>query len=123
MRSFLLVFGFLSCFILRSQTLDEIYTTWCKENIPVAHSEITKMVKKIWDDDTKASPLIELHCKSLNQLLIKIQSEGVNEEHLKAALAKWTQAPDDLKGQNWWEWPDTNWMRVQSEYVSLLASD
>ena len=121
----IVVTGFLVfiSFSQKAQTLDDIYTTWAKDNIPVAHNEITKVVKKIWgEDQSRAAPLIELHCKSLNLLLTKIQTEGVNQELLLQALTKWTEAPEDRKSQQWWEWPDTNWMRVQSEYESLLKN-
>lgn len=118
-------FLFLFCFGFGSytQSLDEIYTNWAKENIPNSHGQIEQMVMKIWgDDESRIKPLIELHCKSLNKLLIKIQSEGPNQEALAQALTKWSEAPDNARTEKWWEWPDTNWIRVEGEYNSLLEN-
>ncbi len=118
-----MIFFFLSLLfsVSHAQTLDEIYTNWAKDNIPKSHQQIEQMVVKIWGDDaSRTAPLIEMHCKALNQLLTKIQLEGPDVESLTFALNKWSQAPEDLRTQEWWEWPDTNWIRVQGEYNTLI---
>ncbi len=124
LRLQIVIFLVLLTFAGRAQsTLDEIYTTWAKDNIPKSHGQIVSMVNKVWGEDEKRTkPIIELQCKSLNQLLVKIQSEGVNQDFLFEALSKWSEAPEADRNQNWWEWPDTNWIQVQKTYNELLAA-
>ena len=40
---------------------------------------------------------------------------------LEQALKKWTQSSESERGDNWWEWPATNWVRVERDYKKLLA--
>lgn len=121
----LLIFPiYLSLLHIEAQTLDEVYTSWAEREIPVAHENIVKMVNILWPDNLqKAAPLVEAHCKALNRLLTEGQQGSLQAEQFQKALEKWSRAKENERKPEWWEWPDTNWIRVEVEYKQLLKSD
>jgi hypothetical protein len=108
-------------YYVQGQSLDDIYTKWAQREIPQSHQHITKMVERLWgDNELKSAQLVEAHCKALNHILVQVQNQTVDIDKLEMALNKWTQASEDLRVEKWWEWPDTNWIRVKTEYEKLL---
>jgi hypothetical protein len=115
----LMIFSFTIC----AQSLDDVYTSWAKREVPNSYKQIRTMVSDVWGDDEKrTAPLVELQCKALNGLLMSAQRGQINADILLVALDKWSKAADSEKGDMWWEWPNTNWMKVASEYKSLEKS-
>jgi hypothetical protein len=118
--STVLVIGIL--FSTSAQSLDEVYSSWAEKEIPVSYGQIRTMVEKVYGQDaTRTRPIIELHCKALNAILMEVQAGKIDINILAQALEKWSQSKEAQRVEQWWEWPDTNWMRVQTEYKTLVS--
>ena len=103
---------------------DNPYSEWALKEVPKSYENIKAMVEKVWgdDDDKRNAYMIELHCRSLNIMLTKMQSEDANWDVFGQAIEKWSLSVEGERSENWWEWADTNWMKVESEYRILLES-
>ncbi|MFY0686282.1 MAG: hypothetical protein JXQ90_03905 [Cyclobacteriaceae bacterium] len=126
---FMAIYLMLMCISLgyasaQEKGLDNIYTSWAEKQVPVAYENISNMVERVWgaDDAKKNAYLVEMHCQSLNKVLVLMEKEDANWDLLGKALEKWTQSEETARKSNWWEWPDTNWMKVEYEYRKLLAN-
>ncbi len=99
-------------------------TAWVEKENPVSYQNIKAMVEKVWgdDDDKRNAYLIELHCLSLSNVLKEMNKPEADWDILVKALDKWSKSEVTDRGENWWEWPDTNWMKVESEYRFLLET-
>jgi hypothetical protein len=98
------------------------YTDWMLENYPVTHTNVENMITRVYGNDNpdKFSFLVEFQAKSLYNIFDLMKKEEANWEVFSVALNQWSQSKVENRGENWWEWPDTNWKKVESEYLFLL---
>ena len=120
----LLFTAFLFIAYVNAYSQENPYTTWAQEENPASYANIKTMVEKVWgaDDDKRNAYLIELHCLSLNNVIQEMNKDEADWDILVKALDKWSRSAVADRGENWWEWPDTNWMKVESEYRFLLEN-
>ena len=96
---------------------------WAAATFPKSHESVKNMVEEVWgaDDPNKVASLMELHLTALRNLM-----DGYEEADLKAfsqALDKWSRTTEEQRMENWWHWPNTNWMKVEEEYKKLTMSN
>ena len=98
------------------------YSAWVEENYPVTYTNIGEMIRKVYGDgnEDKFKFLVEFQAKSLYNLFELLNKEDADWELFSTALTQWTQSKPEGRSENWWEWPDTNWNKVESEYLFLL---
>lgn len=99
------------------------YTDWAKKDYPKAQENIKTMVTKVWGSDNGAQTnyLIELHCLSFYNVIVYMSGDEANWNNLEKSMVKWSQYKGaDRAEMDWWDWPDTNWMKVEYEYKLLL---
>ncbi|MFZ9045646.1 MAG: hypothetical protein ACO2ZZ_07250 [Cyclobacteriaceae bacterium] len=101
------------------------YSDWMKENYPSTHENIKEMITRVYgnDNEKKFNFLIEFQAKSLYNIFDLLDEEKANWDLFSTALNQWTQSKVEDRGENWWEWPDTNWKKVESEYLFLLDTN
>ncbi len=124
-KNIIYILGFLLCFSFHPVLAqDEEYasnTEWAQSQFPTSYERVKGMVEDVWgsEDPNKVANLIELHITSLRNLMNMYE-----EADLKAfskALDKWSRTTDEERMENWWHWPNTNWMKVEEEYNKLMA--
>ncbi len=113
-----------TCISYSATAQDNPYIAWAEKEYPIAYDNIKDLVDSVWgsDDPARNKYIIELQCRSLNIILTEMGKETADWDLLVKALDKWSRADVSERGENWWDWPDTNWMKVESEYKILLAT-
>jgi hypothetical protein len=99
------------------------YTDWAKKDYPKAQENINNMVTKIWGSDNAAQTnyLIELHCLSFYNIIVYMSGDQAKWDILEKSMVKWSQYKGaDRAEMDFWDWPDTNWMKVEYEYKLLI---
>lgn len=100
------------------------YSQWVKENYPTTNSNVEEMIRKVYGDDNqeKFAFLVEYQAKSLYNLFELMKKEDADWTLFSSALTQWSQSDPTERNENWWEWPATNWKKVESEYLFLLEN-
>ncbi|MDH5609976.1 MAG: hypothetical protein OEY56_10890 [Cyclobacteriaceae bacterium] len=119
------LFFFFLFFTAYGQEQSQTYTEWVKQEYEVSYTNIQSMVEKIWGntDAKKTGLLVEMQCRALYMLFDAMNKKDANWEYLVQALDKWSVSTVEDRSDKWWEWPHTNWMKVESEYYFLLDTN
>lgn len=98
------------------------YSDWVKENYPTTFENISQMITKVYGNDNadKFNFLVEYQAKSLYNIFDLLEKEDANWELFSTALNQWSLSKVEDRGEDWWDWPDTNWKKVESEYLFLV---
>lgn len=124
MKKVFFLFAISSLFFLQlvAQENENPYTSWVKENYPVTHDNIASMISRVYGDQDaqKFNFLVEYQAKSLYNVFELMKKEDAQWEMFSTALSQWSLSKVEDRGENWWEWPDTNWKKVESEYLFLI---
>ncbi|MFT6136595.1 MAG: hypothetical protein ACJAZM_003100, partial [Cyclobacteriaceae bacterium] len=116
-----IAFVFSLTFVIAQESASP-YTDWVKTNYPETHTRLEALITKVYgnDNEKKFNFLVEYQAKSLYSLFELLKEEKADWALFSTALSQWSQSELDQRGENWWEWPDTNWNKVESEYLFLL---
>ena len=99
---------------------------WVQENYVSTHENVMEMISKVWgtENSEQANYLAELQCLAFSKMLITMSKSEANFSYLEQAMNKWSQYKGvDRAEKNWWEWPDTNWIKVEYEYKYLTEME
>ena len=98
------------------------YSTWVKDNYPTTYTNIESMIAKVYGNENqkKFDFLVEYQAKALYNLFELLEKPDADWESFSSALTQWSQSDPTARSENWWEWPDTNWHKVESEYLFLI---
>jgi len=106
-----------------AQEMETPFTDWVKNEFPVSHKCLEELIfAKYGSEDVNQNKyMIELQCNAFNNMLVFMNSDDANWEILEKALVYGcTYKGSDLASLDWWEWPQTDWTKVEYEYKLLL---
>lgn len=116
-------FLFITFISANAQEMKTPFTDWVKSEFPTSHKSIEALIATKYgtDDLNQNKYMIELQCNSFNNVLVFMNAEDASWEILEKALVYGcTYTGSDRTTMDWWEWPQTDWTKVEYEYKLLL---
>ena len=123
MRIYMTLSMFFAFNLVFGQDMQTPYSDWVKSEFSSSYKSIVTLIEsKYGTEDTKQNLyMMELQCNAFNNVLVFMNSDSADWSILEKSLVHGCSYKGTDRGDmDWWEWPQTDWIKVEYEYKLLL---